>query len=43
MAIYLTFSPTQMWITGLNLLRKPFLHLPTHFNRAERNTHHSPK
>ncbi|HEY9137351.1 MAG TPA: L-arabinose isomerase, partial [Terriglobus sp.] len=24
-----TFSPAKMWIAGLNLLRKPFLHLHT--------------
>lgn len=29
-----TFSPAKMWIAGLNLLRKPFLHLHTQFNRA---------
>lgn len=28
-----TFSPSKMWIRGLNLLRKPFLHLHTQFNR----------
>lgn len=28
-----TFSPAKMWIAGLNLLRKPFLHLHTQFNR----------
>jgi L-arabinose isomerase len=27
-----TFSPSKMWIRGLNLLRKPFLHLHTQFN-----------
>lgn len=28
-----TFSPAKMWITGLNLLKKPFLHLHTQYNR----------
>ena len=28
-----TFSPAKMWIAGLNLLTKPFLHLHTQFNR----------
>ncbi|MBS0664263.1 MAG: L-arabinose isomerase [Verrucomicrobia bacterium] len=28
-----TFSPSKMWIRGLNLVRKPFLHLHTQFNR----------
>ncbi len=28
-----TFSPSKMWIQGLNVLRKPFLHLHTQFNR----------
>jgi len=28
-----TFSPARMWITGLEALRKPFLHLHTQFNR----------
>lgn len=28
-----TFSPAKMWITGLNNLRKPLLHLHTQFNR----------
>jgi L-arabinose isomerase len=28
-----TFSPAKMWITGLSLLRKPFLHLHTQYNR----------
>jgi L-arabinose isomerase len=28
-----TFSPSKMWINGLNLLRKPILHLHTQFNR----------
>ena len=28
-----TFSPAKMWIRGLNVLRKPFLHLHTQFNR----------
>lgn len=28
-----TFSPAKMWIAGLNILHKPFLHLHTQFNR----------
>lgn len=28
-----TFSPAQMWIAGLEALRKPLLHLHTQFNR----------
>jgi L-arabinose isomerase len=28
-----TFSPSKMWIRGLNLLQKPLLHLNTQFNR----------
>lgn len=28
-----TFSPAKMWIGGLNILKKPFLHLHTQFNR----------
>jgi L-arabinose isomerase len=28
-----TFSPAKMWITGLDLLRKPMLHLHTQANR----------
>jgi L-arabinose isomerase len=28
-----TFSPSKMWIRGLNALRKPFVHLHTQFNR----------
>lgn len=28
-----TFSPAKMWIGGLSLLRKPFLHFHTQFNR----------
>jgi L-arabinose isomerase len=28
-----TFSPAQMWIRGLDTLKKPFLHLHTQFNR----------
>jgi len=28
-----TFSPAKMWISGLNVLKKPFLHLHTQFNR----------
>lgn len=27
-----TFSPAQKWITGLNTLRKPFVHLHTQYN-----------
>jgi len=27
-----TFSPSKMWIAGLNLLNKPYLHLHTQFN-----------
>src|SRR6266849_10384880 len=27
-----TFSPARMWISGLRLLNKPFLHLHTQFN-----------
>ncbi|MGI4755408.1 MAG: L-arabinose isomerase [Janthinobacterium lividum] len=29
-----TFSPAKMWIAGLQLLRKPFLHLHTQYNQA---------
>jgi L-arabinose isomerase len=29
-----TFSPAKMWIAGLSLLNKPFLHLHTQFNSA---------
>ena len=29
-----TFSPSKMWISGLNLLNKPWLHLHTQFNRT---------
>jgi L-arabinose isomerase len=29
-----TFSPAKMWITGLDALRKPFLHLHTQANTA---------
>src|SRR5512140_262263 len=29
-----TFSPAKMWIAGLSLLSKPFLHLHTQFNRS---------
>jgi len=29
-----TFSPSKMWIAGLNLLNKPWLHLHTQFNRT---------
>lgn len=28
-----TFSPAKMWIAGLNILQKPFVHLHTQFNR----------
>jgi L-arabinose isomerase len=28
-----TFSPAKMWISGLGILRKPFVHLHTQFNR----------
>jgi L-arabinose isomerase len=28
-----TFSPAKMWIAGLSLLKKPFVHLHTQFNR----------
>ena len=28
-----TFSPAKMWIAGLSLLKKPFLHLHTQFSR----------
>ncbi|MEJ2054357.1 MAG: L-arabinose isomerase, partial [Calditrichaceae bacterium] len=28
-----TFSPAKMWISGLNILTKPFVHLHTQFNR----------
>ena len=28
-----TFSPAKMWIAGLSLLQKPFVHLHTQFNR----------
>ncbi|TXT58035.1 MAG: L-arabinose isomerase [Promethearchaeota archaeon] len=28
-----TFSPSKMWIHGLNILNKPYLHLNTQFNR----------
>jgi L-arabinose isomerase len=28
-----TFSPAKMWIAGLSLLTKPFLHLHTQYNR----------
>ncbi|MDH7599925.1 MAG: L-arabinose isomerase, partial [Sedimentisphaerales bacterium] len=28
-----TFSPAKMWIAGLSILRKPFVHLHTQFNR----------
>ena len=29
-----TFSPAKMWIAGLRLLQKPFVHLHTQFQRA---------
>lgn len=29
-----TFSPARMWIAGLRLLQKPFLHLHTQFNES---------
>jgi len=28
-----TFSPSKMWINGLRMLQKPYLHLHTQFNR----------
>jgi len=28
-----TFSPSKMWINGLNILQKPYLHFHTQFNR----------
>lgn len=28
-----TFSPSKMWIRGLDLLEKPYLHITTQFNR----------
>lgn len=28
-----TFSPSKMWIAGLNALNKPYLHVNTQFNR----------
>jgi L-arabinose isomerase len=28
-----TFSPAKMWIAGLNILQKPFVHLHTQFNQ----------
>jgi L-arabinose isomerase len=28
-----TFSPAKMWIAGLSILQKPFVHLHTQFNR----------
>ena len=28
-----TFSPAKMWISGLNLLQKPLMHLHTQYNR----------
>jgi L-arabinose isomerase len=28
-----TFSPSKMWIQGLNILNKPYLHLNTQFNQ----------
>lgn len=29
-----TFSPSKMWINGLSILEKPYLHLHTQFNRT---------
>ena len=29
-----TFSPSKLWINGLNLLQKPWLHFHTQFNRT---------
>ncbi|MBP1536647.1 MAG: L-arabinose isomerase [Ruminococcus sp.] len=29
-----TFSPSKMWINGLSLLQKPWLHLHTQYNKA---------
>ena len=29
-----TFSPSKMWINGLNLLQKPWLHFHTQFNAS---------
>jgi L-arabinose isomerase len=29
-----TFSPSKMWINGLGILEKPYLHLHTQFNRS---------
>lgn len=28
-----TFSPSKMWINGLDLLQKPWLHFATQYNR----------
>ena len=28
-----TFSPSKMWINGLNMLQKPWLHFATQYNR----------
>jgi len=33
-----TFSPSKMWINGLALLQKPYLHLHTQYNRNIPNT-----
>ncbi len=33
-----TFSPSKMWINGLSLLQKPYLHLHTQFGRNIPNT-----
>ncbi|MCL2434467.1 MAG: L-arabinose isomerase, partial [Clostridia bacterium] len=33
-----TFSPSKMWIDGLGLLQKPWLHLHTQYNREIPNT-----
>src|ERR1700722_11355858 len=30
-----TFSPSKMWIGGLTVLKRPFLHLHTQFNRDQ--------
>ena len=28
-----TFSPSKMWINGLDMLQKPWLHFATQYNR----------
>ena len=33
-----TFSPSKMWINGLDLLQKPYCHLHTQYNRNIPNT-----